>query len=708
MTSRTAMERLFRPDRVAFIGASAKRSTAGGNQAIRNLVSAGFRGAVDIVNPSGGDIEGIPVTTRVADLTAPDVAFVALPGTAVLETLIELEKIGCAAAVVPSSGLGANDQKAIRAFAEQASMIVHGHNCMGLINVVDRVPLWLDEGILVDVPAGNIALVAQSGSAAIFVARSAAPHGFSRIVSTGNELALDTADYLEWLAGDPETTVIGLVLESIQRPDAFREAVASCRRAGKPIVVLKVGRTDSGARATTAHTGAVVSDSAAYRALFDELDVAVAADYDELATSLQLLSDLKGRSLSGSRLGVVTISGGQAAMAADLADELGIELPALHSRVSASLLGVMPDVPANNPLDAGASVVAGPSAYLDALDLVASDPGLDAVLVLLDCQAALSDTEIAYEEEYLMAARKVAARGDRLPVLVASSSSVDLHEQSLALLEGQVPLVRGLRNALVAVAAAARNRALPEPTPRPDAVPSPPVVEELRSKLLAADVVSSDLARQVLAAYGIGYVARSPAADATEAVAAAERIGYPVVLKVDSPDLPHRSDVGGVRIGIRDADQLTAAAEEMRRAIALVRPEAAISGFEVQEQVDTTVEAFAGFVSDPVLGPTLAFGSGGVLVELLGDTIASTCPVGPDKVGALLEQTVLGRRLRGYRGLLPDTELTPVSELVSRLSWLAADLGDVISEVDLNPVLIEPGSGLVRIVDALLVRGADR
>ncbi len=338
---------------------------------------------------------------------------------------------------------------------------------MGLINANDGIPLWLDEGNLVDVPVGEIALVSQSGSAAIFVARSAAPAGFSKIVSTGNEMSLSSADYVSWLAEDPDTAVIGIVMESIQDVADFRAAAAKAHSAGKPIVVLKVGRTDSGARATTAHTGAVVAPSAAYEALFDELDIPTVADYDELATSLQLLAQLPGRRLRGRRLGVITISGGQAAMAADLAEDVGLELPTLSAEIAAAMAHVLPDVAINNPLDAGGSVIGSETSYEEALDLMASAPDLDAVMVLLDCQSTLNDVEIAYEDEYVVAARKVAGRTDRLPVFVVSSSSVNIHERTRALLDGQLPALRGVRNALVATKVASGNAGRRATTSRP-------------------------------------------------------------------------------------------------------------------------------------------------------------------------------------------------------------------------------------------------
>ncbi|MEO7625206.1 MAG: acetate--CoA ligase family protein [Nocardioides sp.] len=698
------MDRLFRPARIAIIGASARRTDAGGNQVIRNLQNSRYDGVIDVVNPSGGIIEGLPVTTSVDQLTPPDVAFLALPAPAVPDALAQLEAIGCGAAVVPSSGLTHAQEEQVRQIAARSSMVIHGPNCMGLINANDGIPLWLDEGNLVDVPVGNIALVAQSGSAAIFVARSAAPSGFSKIVSTGNEMALGAADYVSWLADDPDTAVIGLVLESIQDPAHFRSAVGKSRASGKPIVVLKVGRTDSGARATTAHTGAVVAPSAAYEALFEELDVPTVADYDELATSLQLLAQLPGRSLRGGRLGVITISGGQAAMAADLAEDLGVELPTLGADLARSIAEVLPDIPINNPLDAGGTLVGAETSYEEALDLMASAPDLDGVMVLLDCQSTLNDIEIAYEDEYIVAARKVAGRSDRLPVFVASSSSVNIHERTRTLLDDQLPVLRGVRNALVATRVATRNTRHPVRPDRPADLPTPVDVEDLRSSIAAVDVISPDLTRDLLRSYGISFVARANAADVDAAVTAAEEIGYPVVLKIDSPDIAHRSDVGGVVVGISDAAELASAAAQVFETVSASCPTATLTGFEVQEQVRDAVEAFAGYVSDPILGPTVAVGSGGVLVELIDDAAVATCPTGPDKAAGLIADTKLGKVLGGYRALVLPTDTAPLADLVSRLSWLAADLGDQLTEADLNPVLVEPGSGRVRIVDALLVK----
>jgi acyl-CoA synthetase (NDP forming) len=701
----TRIDSLFAPKHVAVIGASARRSDAGGNQAIRNLRGAGFPGTISVVNPAGGLIEGLSASTSIADLagTSLDAALVALPGRAVVQALTELAAIGCSAAVVPSAGLSDEEARAIETFASQSSMLVHGPNCMGVINVTSGVPLWIDEGILMDLPAGDISLVTQSGSAAIFVARSTAPLGFSKIISTGNELGTTTADYVSWLAQDPDTAVIGLVVESIPDAEKFAQAIAAARAAGKTVVALKVGRTALGGLATTAHTGAVLSRDAAYSSLFEYLDVPLVADYDELASSLQCLSVLADRRVLGTRVGVVTISGGQAAITADLAEELGVDLPQFGDSTRHALQELLPDVQVNNPLDAGGSVIADEDAYDRSIMTLADDEDIDAILVVLDAQQTLSKTELEFEDDYVAAARAASEAHPRLPVVIASSSSVSIHERSLALAGPQLPIVRGIRNALVALRASAGNRSAIGHPHRPEGLPTAEQVADIRASLIVPGGTTADLREQVLTAYGVPVVAAATVADAHSAARWAEKHQYPLVLKIASPDIAHRSDVGGVVLDIRTEAELRRAADTILANVSLEVPEARVDGFEVQEQVGTSFEAFCGYVGDPRLGATIGLGMGGTLVELIADSAEALAPIDSDRAEQLLSQTRLSKLLDGYRNLAPRTPRDAFTDVVSRLSWLATDLGDIISEVDLNPVLIEHQTGRVVVVDSLFV-----
>jgi acyl-CoA synthetase (NDP forming) len=699
----TGMDALFAPSSIAVIGASSRRADAAGNQIIRNLQNAAYRGQIHVINPSGASIEGIRSVSAIADLPSVDVAVLAVPASSVLATLADLAAAGCPAAVVPSVGLSHEDERAVAELARRTGMLVHGPNCMGIIDVGRDTPMWIDEGILTDLPKGDVALVSQSGSAAIFVARSTTTTGFSKVISTGNEVATTSADYISWLARDPETHVIGVVLESIPDTAPFTDAVKEAQRAGKPVVVLKVGRTATGAMATTAHTGAILSSNEAYEAYFEYLDVPLVGDYDELATALECLSGLGARAVEGKGVGIVTISGGQAALAADLAESVGMELPPFSPEVGATLAGLLPGVLVHNPLDAGGSVTASGEDYLNALSAAATDPSVDALIVVLDAQESLNDVEIGYEEDYYRAVQEVARQHPDIPIVIASSSSMSLHPQAQEWASGSVPVLRGIRNALISLSAASKNRLVIEPR-RPTGLPS---AEEVRQLILELQEVSGPLAagvsRRVLGSYGIHMVASAQIRNIDEAAIWAEQHGYPVVLKVDSPQIAHRSDVGGVEVGIGDATALRAAGRTIEENVRKNAPHAQVLGFEIQEQVSTDVEAFAGFVSDARLGQTVGLGLGGTLVELLQDTARAHAPFDSNKGKQLVASTRLGRVLSGYRNLIPATPTGQFAELTARLSWLAFDLGEVLSEADLNPVLIEPGTGLPRIVDCLLV-----
>lgn len=281
---------LLRPRSVVVLGASAKKR-ASGNDVLRNLRHAGYGGDVHVVHPVARSVEGLAAVPDIGALPAGiDTAVVSLPTRAVLDALRGLEKAGCRSALVPTAGLDHATAREIARFASASDMTVHGPNCMGVINLTDRVPLWISDNGIVRLPAGNVALIAQSGSAAIFIAHSTGPVRFSKIISTGGEYGATTAAYLSWLARDPATTAAGVLMESIKDVPSFIEGVAAMRAAGKPVVVLKVGRSSAGSTATTAHTGALVGSDAAYQALFDELDLPVVTDYDEMAAVLQCLA----------------------------------------------------------------------------------------------------------------------------------------------------------------------------------------------------------------------------------------------------------------------------------------------------------------------------------------------------------------------------------------------------------------------------------
>lgn len=314
---------MVRPRSVAIIGASAKRSTQG-NVVLNNLKSWGYQGRIVPVHPQAAEIDGLAAVNSVASLGEDtDVAIVAIPAAQVPGMLRELEASPVRSAIVFSNGFSADEEAGMRAFGAKSRLIVHGPNCMGLVNFTDSVPLYPSRPSLRLKP-GRVALVAQSGSAAISVMNSTVI-GLSKVVTVGSEFTVSAADYIRWLADDDQTQVIGVVAESIKSPAAFAAAAEAVHAAGKSLVVLKVGRSDVGVKATQAHTGALVSDSDAYDAFFRETNIATVGDYDELVAAVECAA-LARPMVGGSAIGIVGISGGQTALACDIAADVSLRI----------------------------------------------------------------------------------------------------------------------------------------------------------------------------------------------------------------------------------------------------------------------------------------------------------------------------------------------------------------------------------------------
>ncbi len=695
---------LMKPTSIAILGASARRISSG-NEALRNLIAAGYPSeAIHLVHPTADWIDGRRTVPSLRDLpTVPDVALLASPLTAVPAALTELEALGCPAAIVPGAGLAPDEQAELRAIAESAHIAVHGNNCMGVLSIADEVPLWFYEGILTDLPAGPIAIVSQSGSAT-FLARAVEGAGFSRVISTGNEIGLTSADYLDWLADDPATEVVGLVVESVRDVTAFSASVARLRQAGKPLAVLKVGRTDEGAKAAVAHTGAVASSAAAARSYFQRLDVPLVADYDELAATLQVLA--AGIRPRGQNVAVITDSGGQAALTADLAVTADVRIPPFRPETIDRLQRLVPHAKIGNPFDAGASPFTTDQQYEDAFVVAASDPGIDAVAVILEAAGSAPRSEALYAASMMGGGiARIAETGK--PVIAVSSTTATTHPASREALGG-VPLVRGISPGLVALRGSAGNRTpLPIEHDRPSSLPTAQQVAQLRDLLSERGdgVLPDGTARGLLSAYGIEMVPSTIVETAEEGVEWAEG-RYPVVVKISSPDIAHRSDIGAVVTGVRGPEHLSRAVSDILAAVERRAPSAVVKGVEIQEQVSSGHEAIVGLASDPVFGPAVVVGSGGIFVELFDDAQLSVVPVTHAEASRLVDATTLRAMMDGHRSLSAQVSTSALAELVQRVSWLGHDMRGLVDEMDLNPVIIDRATGQPMLVDVLITKRA--
>jgi len=696
------VDAIMRPRTVAVIGASSTR-TAQGNHVIGNLQHAGFGGRIIPVHPNAAEINNLPTVNNIAALPADiDVAVVAIPAARVATCLAELERAGVHSAVVFSNGFTSAQEQDFRRVSDDSPMTIHGPNCMGLIDLHEAMPLY-PATITAKARPGKVALIAQSGSAAISLMNSSC-FGISTVVTVGSEFQVTAPDYLRFFATDDRTAVIGVVLESIKRPTEFADAVDQVYAAGKSIAVLKVGRSEVGNRAVQAHTGAMISRSEAYARFFARHQIPTASDYDELIATLECF-DTTPRTARGSRVGIVGISGGETALACDIAADLGVPLARFGTETRARVTAALPGAAGANPLDLGATVNHTPEQDRPAISAILEEPEVDALVFLQDAQATLTPTMLNNYTPNVIEYGKHAGRTEK-PVVLISPSAENTHPRIHEMLVNDgVPVLRGLRPGLVAL----RNLGIVGQRrlagKQHGLTHRPRIVAEEVGGILAglSGPLPVSLTRKILAAYDIPVVRSASVPDIETALLEAATIGYPLVVKIASPDIPHRSDIGGVELGVTDPEALRAAVARISARVAAAMPQARITGFELQEYLVDHVEAMVGFIAAPPFGALLTVGTGGTMVELQGDLCVDLCPLTSERAIEMIAATRLGAALGGYRSLIPRTDTSALARLAANLSELAADLSDHIAECDLNPVLVRKGTGEVRVVDALLV-----
>lgn len=697
---------LVRPRSVAVVGASAKRVSQG-NVVIANLREWGFEGRVIPVHPKARSIDGLPAVSSPDALPVDtDLAVLTIPAAGIGETLAGLERAGVRGAIVFANGFSSEDENTVRRFVETSKIVVHGPNCMGLINVTDQVPLYPTRPSERLRP-GTVALVAQSGSAAISVMNST-DVGFSKVITVGSEFQASAADYVHWLAGDDDTSVIGVVTERIANPVAFAEAAELAHAAGKAVITLKVGTSSSGVAAAQVHTGALIGKRDAYDRYFAECDIATVSDYDELIASLECMTVRRRHLKPDARIAVVGISGGQTALACDVAEQASVPLATFGEATKSALKRFLPGASGENPVDIGATVRPEERQIKEAVEAVLDDVDVDGVALIQDAQSSLNPRSLESYKPILSSYAEAGQAADK-PVVLISPTAEALHETvTRQLVSHGVPVVRGLREGFAAIAnlskgepgragAWAAARETVGRTLRPE-------VAALRRELHGhSGALSTEMCNRLLDLYGIPRVGSIVVENEGEAIARAGEISFPMVVKLVSKDIAHRSDVGGVILGVEDQDALTGAMASITADVTSRLPHATIAGFELQKELRGSIEAVAGFTASPPFGALMAVGSGGTMVELDADRALGLSPLSVEDAERMIRNTRLGRLLAGYRNLIPKTNLHPLARLVADLSTLAADFGDTMTACDLNPVLVEKSSGAVHVVDALMI-----
>jgi acetate---CoA ligase (ADP-forming) len=701
--SKSRLSPLLSPRSVAIIGASPRENTLGNNVVV-NLRRFGYAGRIFPVHPSAPDVAGLPAYRSIAELPEPaECAVIALPADKIAAALQEGALHGLRAAVVFASGfaeLGAEGrlrQSELQALCARTGIVLCGPNCLGLVNVHKRVSLY-SSGIPEGMRDGGLALVSHSGSACIALS-TLGRFGFSQIVSVGNAAVLDVADYLEYLAGDFETKTVALFIETLRDPAAFARAMRAMHQAGKPVLALKVGRSNAGAAASIAHTGSLAGNWDAYQAYFRRHGVIAVDDFDELAESVELA--LKVKVLPrGDGVAVIAVSGGETSLVADLAERADVRLPQLAPETVTRLRGVLPAFSSiANPLDTtDRGVYDANNVYSGSIRALADDPSVSLIAVVQDCSPGLSARGA---NNYRRIAQAVADASCEIakPFVFVNTTSGGLHPHVIEPFAGSgVAIMQGARASLLAI------RRLFEyahfsPAAEPQALLPTPL---WRERLATGAPFTERESKAFLRAHGLAVTREALARDAAGAVRAATQIGYPVALKISSPDLPHKTEVDGVRTELADAAAVEAAFGGIMAAVRRHVPLARLEGVLVQEMILGGTELIAGISRQEPFGMGVVAGAGGVLVELMQDTALDLCPIEVAGARALLARTRANHLLQGFRGRAAG-DAEAFAALLARLSQLGAAYGDLLEAIDLNPVVVLPTGHGALVLDALVI-----
>jgi acetate---CoA ligase (ADP-forming) len=702
---------LLSPQSIAVIGASGDTETLRG-RLTHALIGHGYEGRVYPVTRSQSEVLGLRAYASVADLPeAPDLAVVVVPAAVVPQALDECGARGIRAAVVISSGFAEEKGDAaqlrdreLREVAERHSLLVCGPNSEGLVNPLSRVvatfsPVFHDPSrpLLPATPHGRaIAVSCQSGALTFaFLNRGRDRQlRFTYQVSAGNQTILEAHDYVDWALDHGGADIFLLYLEAIRSPDRFRAVAEKAAQAGKPLITAKVGRSDAGRRAAASHTGSLAHAGAVDDAIFRHHGIIRGEDLDHM---LDVAAAFAFCPLpAGNRVAVITGSGGSAVWMADILTAHGLELPVLEDDIQRRVLALLPSyASAQNPVDGTAQAI-HEVGYARLVEIVRQSQRIDTILLI----GSLANDATAIKRAEELAA--LAGPRDK-PILLSTYTGAS-PQATAAFAAAGIPVYTSMPSCARAIRALVDYALFQARRRHPPAVTLPGLRANTALALAAAGpVLSESQAKALLAAYGVPRPPEKLAQSAVEAAAAAAEIGGPVALKVQSPDVTHKTEAGAVALRVEGEAAVRAAYERVLANARAAHPGAAIEGVLVQQMAPPGVEVILGVSRDPDFGPMLMVGLGGIHVEVLRDVAFAPVPMAAEEAQALLGELRGAAIFEGVRGARP-ADTAALAQLMAALSRFAADHAESIAEIDLNPVIVHArGQGLT-VVDALIVQ----
>ncbi|MBC7334818.1 MAG: acetate--CoA ligase family protein, partial [Clostridia bacterium] len=665
---------------------------------LRFLQQYGYPGKIYPVNPRYEKVAGLrcyPSLAAVPDEI--DLAVIALPAAAVPGAIKECAAKGVKAATVFSAGFaevgeeGAKLQAEVRQAALEGGVALDGPNCAGLLGVRERAMATFNTAMERGAPLeGPVAFVSQSGALGtyMFAAAQDAGVGFNYWVSTGNEAVLGFADYVEYFVAEESTRAIMAYMEDARDGEALKACALKALEAGKPLIILKVGTSEAGARAATSHTGALAGSDRVYDAVFAQHGIIRAHDVEDLfdlATICMAERRPKGRGTA-----LMTISGGAGILMCDRCEEVGLKVATLAAETVEALRQVLPPfASAVNPVDVTAELVARPGLLRRSMEIVLADPAVDSLIIFLGLQLgtgaglARDIAEVARTTEKMILVNWMAPPPEALAILRENKIPVFPDPaRGVRALAGLVQYVERRQRYLAQKAAGKETSRQPVRDQERQAK-AREIIQKARQQ--GRKALTEPEAKAVLDLYGIPTPRRRLAQDAAAAAQEAEELGFPLVMKIASPDITHKTEAGGVRLGIRDAGEAAKVYEEVMTRARAHYPGATLDGVLLEEMVEDGVEVIVGAKQDPRFGPAVTFGLGGIFVELLRDFSLRVAPLDEEEVLAMIKEIKGYPLLSGYRGEKPR-DVAALAKAILAVGELASELQEELAELDINPL----------------------
>ncbi len=698
---------MLHPRNIVVVGATDKP----GNYAERiwnNLIKYKFEGGLYPVNSKRETIWGVPCYPDFASLPdKPDHVLVMVPARFAVQVIRDAAAAGARSATIVTSGFSElQDEQSQRLAVElqqairETGLAVTGPNCLGNLSAGENLFTNIDDRV-VTMEAGPVAIAGQSGAIVMAIRQALEDRGVGvgYMVTTGNEAGLETTDLINYFAVDPQIRVIVVYLEGVRNTKAFRDACKAARAAGKPVIAIKLGASEGGRAAAMAHTGALAGSIESFDAISSREGVIRAHGLDELIETTECF--VHAASPKGSRLAAVSLSGGKRGLLIDAFTSAGLDFAPLSQSASDKLAKMLgPGSIVGNPLDAGFAAVVDPSVYMQSIKIMIDDPDTD--IVIIDSELPKAPHEL--RERNLRRVNEMAASAHK-PVIYISTMSIGFTEFTKSLRQSlpDIAVMQGLDRAVGAIKALIDYARLPKDIPDIASSSSASARAALERALKAANgaaALDEVASKKLLSAYGIPVSKEAIAQTSAEAAKIAKKIGFPVVAKVVSADILHKSDVGGVVLNLNSSAEVKKAFDQITARVKKLKNKPKLDGILIAQQVKADLELVVGTALDAEMGPVVLFGTGGVEIELMKDVALAGAPLDALEAKKLIGRTKAGVKLRGYRGKPALHEASVVKALVG-LSNLMMDAGNRIASIDVNPFLVNGKTGVA--VDGLIV-----